>query len=159
MPTFCHMKGRLFSFLSSSSTMFVTLGLFAAFVQVMNPRAASLVPSIATNFNPRTLFPPDASSGKIVFNWHDNEDTGDQNAIDTVVYQLTDGGNASLADNSTGQYAIEGMAVHFNETHFKLEPSTTPWIAVFACAASEGNSSELISNAQRLGAHAILVRR
>ncbi|KAJ7183901.1 hypothetical protein C8R46DRAFT_520689 [Mycena filopes] len=139
--------------------MFVTLALFAAFVQVMNTRvvgAASLVPSIATNFNPHTLFPPDASAGKIVFNWHDSEDTGDHNAIDTVIYQLTDGGNSSLADNSTGQYAIEGIAVHFNETHFKLEASTTPWIAVFACAASEGNSSELISNAQRLGAHAIL---
>lgn len=48
--------------------------------------------------------------------------------------------------------------MRFNETHFKLDASTTPWIAVFACAASEGNSSDLISNAQRLGAHAILVR-
>lgn len=54
---------------------------------------------LCRNFNPHTLFPPDASGGKIVFNWHDSEDTGDHNAVDTVIYQLTDGGNTSLADN------------------------------------------------------------
>jgi hypothetical protein len=51
------------------------------------------------------------------------------------------------------------MAVQFNDTHFTQEASTTPWIAVFSCTESSkaGNASDLISNAQRLDAHAIIV--
>ncbi|KAJ7627955.1 hypothetical protein DFH06DRAFT_1141455 [Mycena polygramma] len=71
---------------------------------------------------------------------------------------LTNGGNNSLSDNSTG-YVIEAMAVQFNKTHFTQKASSTPWIAIFPCTKNSpaGNSSDLIENAQKLGAHAILV--
>ncbi|KAJ7890863.1 hypothetical protein B0H14DRAFT_3855193 [Mycena olivaceomarginata] len=59
---------------------------------------------------------------------------------------------------STGQYVVEGIAVQFNDTHFTQDASTTPWIAVFSSTESSkaGNTSDLISNAERLGAHAII---
>ncbi|KAJ7111356.1 hypothetical protein C8R44DRAFT_856642 [Mycena epipterygia] len=52
------------------------------------------------------------------------------------------------------------MAVQFNKTHFNQNVSSTPWIAIFPCNAntseSRADSSDLISDAQKLGAHAIL---
>ncbi|KAJ6625226.1 hypothetical protein B0H10DRAFT_660158 [Mycena sp. CBHHK59/15] len=50
------------------------------------------------------------------------------------------------------------MAVQFNETHFNQSASSTSWIAVFPCPSNStsGNTSALISHAQKLGAHAIL---
>ncbi|KAJ7348397.1 hypothetical protein DFH08DRAFT_808135 [Mycena albidolilacea] len=126
--------------------------------------AASLKPTDAQNFDIHTLTPPSSSAGDLVFNWHDAEDSGDHNSISTRIFQLTDGGNSSISDNvrisgaSTGQYVVEGMAVQFNDTHFTQDASTTPWIAVFSCTESSkaGNTSDLISNAERLGAHAII---
>ncbi|KAJ7507009.1 hypothetical protein B0H11DRAFT_1969802 [Mycena galericulata] len=121
-------------------------------------RAALLVPVPAVNFNSETLQPPASSSGDLVFNWHDSNDTSDHNAVDTQIFELTAGGNSSLSNNSTGAYVIEAMAVQFNQTHFTQNASSTPWIAIFQCTtnSSAGNTSDLISNAQRLGAHAIL---
>ncbi|KAJ7118400.1 hypothetical protein C8R43DRAFT_960368 [Mycena crocata] len=124
--------------------------------------AASLAPVLGMDFNPQTGTkqgtPPDSSSGQLVFNWHGTEDLGNHNAEEPPVFLLTDGGNSTLADNSTGSYVIEAMAVQFNDTHFKQAASTTPWIAVFPCTtnSSAGNTSDLITNAQELGAHAIL---
>ncbi|KAJ7905866.1 hypothetical protein B0H13DRAFT_2508436 [Mycena leptocephala] len=143
--------------------MFQALGLFLILAGqgIFEPHrvdAVSLVPSDAVNFNAQTLAPPASSGGHIVFNWHDNDDSGDHNAVDTRIFMLTDGGNSSLADNSTGQYVIEALAVQFNKTHFSQNASSTPWVAIFPCTgnSSVGNTSDLIANAQRLGAHAIL---
>ncbi|KAJ6552263.1 hypothetical protein DFH09DRAFT_598195 [Mycena vulgaris] len=120
--------------------------------------AASLVPIPTTNFDSQTLLPPTSAAGQIVFNWHDGEDLGDHNAVDTQIFKLTDGGNMTLSDNSTGPYVIEAIGVQFNRTHFNQKASSTPWIAIFPCNtnSSAGNTSDLISNAQKLGAHAIL---
>ncbi|KAJ7111364.1 hypothetical protein C8R44DRAFT_856648 [Mycena epipterygia] len=114
--------------------------------------------SSAANFNTHTLLPPASSSGRLVFNWHDSDDSGDHNAVDTDIFLLTDGGNSILADSICG-YVIEAMAAQFNKTHFNQSASSTPWIAIFSCTtnSSAGNASDLISNAQKLGAHAILV--
>ncbi|KAJ7328731.1 hypothetical protein DFH08DRAFT_883120, partial [Mycena albidolilacea] len=90
----------------------------------------------------------------MVFNWHDTDDEGDHNAVETLIFILTEGGNSSLADNSTEQYMIEALAVRLNHTHFAQNASSTPW----PCTrdSSAGNSSELSANAARLGARAIL---
>ncbi|KAK7045187.1 hypothetical protein R3P38DRAFT_3177416 [Favolaschia claudopus] len=121
--------------------------------------AASLVATGAENFDRQTLEPPGASQGHLVFNWHD-DDSGDHNAVNTALYMLTEGGNASVTDNSTGQYVIEALAVQFNKSHFTQDASTTPWVAIFSCSRDDvnktGNTTELISNAERLGASAIL---
>ncbi|KAJ6474000.1 hypothetical protein C8R47DRAFT_1144499 [Mycena vitilis] len=110
------------------------------------------------DFNPETQAPPDSSGGHIMFNWHASNDSGDHTAVDTRIFMLTDGGNSTLADNSTGGYVIEAVAVQFNKTHFSQAASSTPWVAIFPCTANSpaGSSLELIDNAQRLGAHAIL---
>ncbi|KAJ7817902.1 RmlC-like cupin domain-containing protein [Mycena olivaceomarginata] len=107
---------------------------------------------IATNF---WMLPPLATSYST---GNDAEDSGDHNSISTRIFQLTDAGNSSVSDNLAGQYVVEGMAVQFNDTHFTQEASTTPWIAVFSCTESSkaGNASDLISNAERLDAHAII---
>jgi hypothetical protein len=115
----------------------------------------------------------------MVFNWHDTDDEGDHNAVETLIFILTEGGNSSLADNvrvlwcsgliqrvhtderqSTEQYVIEALAVQLNHTHSAQNASSTPWVAIFPCTrdSSAGNSSELTANAARLGARAILVR-
>ncbi|KAJ6552257.1 hypothetical protein DFH09DRAFT_1167512 [Mycena vulgaris] len=64
----------------------------------------------------------------------------------------------SISVQSTGRYVIEAMGVQFNQTHFDQSASSAPWIAIFPCntSSSAGNTSDLISNAQKLGAHAIL---
>ncbi|KAJ7681029.1 hypothetical protein DFH06DRAFT_1405909 [Mycena polygramma] len=123
-----------------------------------NPHQAAKLTRTVRNFNRETQAPPDSSGGHIVFNWHASNDSGDHNAVDTRIFMLTDGGNSTLADNSTSGYVIEAVAVQFNKTHFSQAASSTPWVAIFPCTANSpaGNSSELIDNAQRLGAHAIL---
>ncbi|KAF7336325.1 hypothetical protein MVEN_02180900 [Mycena venus] len=54
---------------------------------------------------------------------------------------------------STGQYVIEALDVQFNKN-----ASSTPWVAIFSCNKDipAGNTSDLIANAEKLGAHAIL---
>ncbi|KAJ7911618.1 hypothetical protein B0H13DRAFT_1875574 [Mycena leptocephala] len=117
--------------------------------------AATLAPTKAINFN-FTGTPPDSSGGQMVFNWNDEDG---HHAIDTGILMLTDGGNSSLADNSTVQYVIEALAMQFNKTHFTQSASLTPWVAIFSCTIDSpaGSTSDLIANAEKLGAHAILI--
>ncbi|KAJ7274014.1 hypothetical protein C8J57DRAFT_1314248 [Mycena rebaudengoi] len=143
--------------------MFPTLTLvFPLQILVGRAFSASLVRVPVTNFPPIDggfFGPPSSSSGEIVFNWHDIDDSGDHNQVSTQIFELTDGGNSNLADNSTGYFVIEGMAVQFNKTHFSQKATSAPWIAVFPCGSAKKpaeNTSDLISNAQKLGAHAIL---
>ncbi|KAF7349850.1 hypothetical protein MVEN_01285500 [Mycena venus] len=138
--------------------LFLTILAGQGTLGLMGVDAASLAPIEATNFNSHTQTPPDSSGGQMVFNWNDGDDEGDHNAIDTRIFMLTNGGNSSLADNSTGQYVIEALAVQFNKTHFTQDASSTPWVAIFPCTKNSpaGNTSDLIANAEKLGAHAIL---
>ncbi|KAJ6569861.1 hypothetical protein DFH09DRAFT_1466589, partial [Mycena vulgaris] len=120
------------------------------------------------NFDPVKLHPALNSTGQMVFNWHEDDDLGDHNTVDTQIFELTDGGNATLSlttyvtvpvsAQSTGPYVIETMAVQFNKTHFAQSASSTPWVAIFPYERNDsaGNTSDLISNAQKLGARAIL---
>ncbi|KAJ7291561.1 hypothetical protein C8J57DRAFT_1273430 [Mycena rebaudengoi] len=109
---------------------------------------ASLSPSLYCGNFGSSGRPPATSSGHIVLNRN-------LDSLATEIFELTDGGNSSLSDNST-RFVIEGVAVQFNKSHFTQSPSSTPWIALFPCTKEAGNTTDLISNAQRLGAHAIL---
>ncbi|KAJ7877804.1 hypothetical protein B0H13DRAFT_2546210 [Mycena leptocephala] len=137
------------------------------FIRLANQRFSGLPDAQATSFsqidaedsypsNPTDLPEngpgPSASSGDLAFNWHDVNNSGNNNTVETIIWELTDGGNKSLAGNSAGQYVIEALAVQFNTTHFKENASSTPWIAVFPCAATSpaGNASDLVSNAHKM---------
>ncbi|KAJ7055530.1 hypothetical protein C8F01DRAFT_1158517 [Mycena amicta] len=125
---------------------------------VLGANAVTLVPTNGDAFDPQTLMPPVGSSADLVFNWHDDDNSGDNNTIATAVYMMSDGGNTTISDSSVPGYVIEAVAVQFNSSHFSSKALDFPWLAIFPCTkdSKAGNSSALVSNAERLGAVAIL---
>ncbi|KAJ7057641.1 hypothetical protein C8F01DRAFT_1150542, partial [Mycena amicta] len=136
------------SFLSESGSVFLVA------------KAVSLVPTDGGAFDRETNMPPVESGADLVFNWHDDEMSGDNNTIATTVYMMSDGGNTTVSDSSVPGYVIDAVAVQFNSSPFSSKALDFPWLAVFPCTKNSkaGNSSALVSNAERLGAVAILVR-
>ncbi|RDB24253.1 hypothetical protein Hypma_008753 [Hypsizygus marmoreus] len=68
----------------------------------------------------------------------------------TQAYELT----GKNPENSTGP-VITGVVTRFNETAFGQSTSAAKWIAVFDCD-NTASTADLISNAARLGAQAII---
>ncbi|RDB20034.1 hypothetical protein Hypma_012985 [Hypsizygus marmoreus] len=95
-----------------------------------------------------TAFPRDGSA-VLTLDWAQIWSSG-SGQLRNEAYELT----SRNPENATGP-ALEGIVSQFNETHFGDKPSFARWIALFNCE-NQIATADLISNAARLGAQAIL---